>query len=82
MSIKELFQKIFGGIAKLFTAKNGVRNFIILIIALFIVDFIVAEIASYVRDKQQCKEMIENMGWTEKKCEEFKELFKDERESR
>ena len=36
MSIKELLEKIFGGIAKLFTAKNGVRNFIYLIIALFI----------------------------------------------
>jgi hypothetical protein len=51
MSIKELFEKIFGGLKsvphKLYTAKNGVRNLIILIICFFIVGGIIVERLAY-----------------------------------
>ena len=78
MSIKELFQKIFGGIAKLFTAKNGVRNLFLLIIGFFIAFAVIGEfLLPYLDYRNDCREMIENAGWTEKKCEEFRELFSD-----
>ena len=76
MSIKELFEKIFGGIAKLFTAKNGVRNFFLLIIFFFIGSAILGEIAMYVQERQQCREMVARNPTFD--CEKFKELFGEE----
>jgi hypothetical protein len=70
MSIKELFEKLFGEIAKLFTAKNGVKNFIILIIGFFIV----SAIFDYVREWNQCRKIEEYFsGLANISCESFYE---------
>jgi hypothetical protein len=44
MSIKELFEKIFG--SKLFTAKNGVFYFLLLLIFIFIIALDLSTIGS------------------------------------
>ena len=80
MSIKELLEKIFGGIKsvllKLFTAKNGVRNLflIILIIGLFFVPAII----DYVDDRKKCARFFELPERITLSCEEGKELFGDD----
>ena len=74
MSIKELFEKIFGEIAKLFTAKNGVRNFIYLIIALFIGNSII----DFVAFRKQCARFHEAVPFALSSCKEFKEMAGDD----
>ena len=74
MSIKELFEKIFGEIAKLFTAKNGVRNFIYLIIALFIGNSII----DFVAFRKQCARFHEAVPYSSFSCKEFKEMAGDD----
>ena len=74
MSIKELLEKIFGGIAKLFTAKNGVRNLFLLIIGFLIVIAIIY----YVDDRKKCARFLEVNGKYGLSCEEGKESFGDE----
>jgi hypothetical protein len=70
MSIKELFEKIFGEIAKLFTAKNGVRNFIYLIIALFIGNSII----DFVAFRKQCARYhAMHSEYSETSCKVFKD---------
>ena len=66
MSIKEFFEKLF-------TAKNGVRNLIILII-LIIGLFFVPAIIDYVEERKKCAHFI-NMGMS---CEFAKELYGDD----
>ena len=73
MSIKELFEKLFGGIAKLFTAKNGVRNFLLLIICFFIGSAILGAILDYVDERNDCREMVALQPTFD--CEKFKDLF-------
>ena len=75
MSIKELFEKIFGEIAKLFTAKNGVRNFIYLIIALFIGNSII----DFVAFRKQCARYhAMHSEYALSSCKEFKEMAGDD----
>lgn len=74
MSIKELLEKIFGGIAKLFTAKNGVRNLIILIIGFLIVIAII----NYVDDRKKCARFLEANKENNLSCELGKEFYGDQ----
>ena len=64
MSIKEFFEKLF-------TAKNGVRNLIILIIC----SFIVSAILDKVRDRNECRKYQELFQSDVYSCERIKEIL-------